>query len=148
MGVGELASGVAETLEENVRRDIIKEMRSTISEPEHRFFLALLMNVLNREDLLALVAQRFPDEPPVETVLRWTMEMAEVTEDSMAILDAAFPETLETDIDDQANVFLGALRHFMTGAKKVPTVLKKLSAEELQHLRDTFAHSSLNILVA
>ena len=42
---GKLAAGVAATLEESVRRDVIKELRSTIAEPEHRFFLALLMNV-------------------------------------------------------------------------------------------------------
>jgi hypothetical protein len=41
---GALAAGVAATLEEEVRRSMIKSLRSSIVEPEHRFFLALLMN--------------------------------------------------------------------------------------------------------
>jgi hypothetical protein len=40
-------------------------------DPEHRFFLALLLNVSTRTDLLALVEQSFPEAPPVETILRW-----------------------------------------------------------------------------
>src|SRR3954451_18082 len=41
---GRLAAGVGATLKEDVRRNVIKNMRGTIIEPEHRFFLALLMN--------------------------------------------------------------------------------------------------------
>ncbi len=64
---GALAAGVEATLQEEVRRNVIKSLRSTIIEPEHRFFLALLMNAPTRADLLALVAQRFPKEAPVAT---------------------------------------------------------------------------------
>ncbi len=46
-----LAAGVAETLQEEVRRNVIKDLRGTITEPEHRFFLALLMNAPSRSDL-------------------------------------------------------------------------------------------------
>ena len=60
---GALARFVAPTLEEIVRRDGIAALRSTITEVEHRFFLALLLNVPGRADLLELVAQRFPGEP-------------------------------------------------------------------------------------
>ncbi|WP_206026028.1 hypothetical protein [Roseimicrobium sp. ORNL1] len=145
---GKLAAGVAATLEENVRRDAIKEMRSSISEPEHRFFLALLMNVPTRKDLLELVAQRFPAMEPTETVLRWAMELAGETEYSFAILDAAFPEELGIEMDEQPALFLAALRHFMTGAKKAPTSLRALSAAQLKVLRDAFTASSLRVLVA
>jgi hypothetical protein len=144
---GELAAGVAATLEENVRRDAIKEMRSSISEPEHRFFLALLMNVPARADLLALVAQRFPAMEPTETVLRWAMELAGDAEFSFAILDAIFPEELGISMDDQPALFLAALRHFMTGAKKVPTALRALPTTKLKRLRDAFTASSLRVLV-
>ena len=41
---GKLAAGVSATLEESVRRDIIKDLRRAVTEPEHRFFLAVLMN--------------------------------------------------------------------------------------------------------
>jgi hypothetical protein len=144
---GELAAGVAATLEENVRRDVIKEMRSAISEPEHRFFLALLMNVPARADLLTLVAQRFPAVDPTETVLRWAMELAGETEFSFAILDAMFPEELGISMDDQPALFVAALRHFMTGAKKAPAALRALPAAKLKRLRDAFTASSLRVLV-
>lgn len=144
---GALAAGVAATLEESERREAIKELRSTIAEPEHRFLLALLMNAPTRGDLLALVAQRFPGEAPVETVLRWAEELGETSDFGTAILDACFPETLEIASEEQPELFTAALRHFMEGKKKVPAALSALSAAELEELRAVFAESSLRVLV-
>ena len=144
---GSLAAGVAATLEEGVRRDIIKEMRGSITEPEHRFFLALLMNVPARADLLSLVAQRFPEEPPVETVLRWAEELGSETDYGIAILDACFPETLDIASEEQPDIFMAALRYFMEGGKKLPAPLRALPAAQVQHLREVFAGSSLRVLV-
>ncbi len=144
---GALATGVAATLDEGVRRDVIKGMRSTIAEPEHRFFLALLMNVPTRADLLALVAQRFPNEAPVETVLRWALELEEESDFGPSILDACFPETLDIAYEDQSALFIAALRHFMVGGKKVPAALRALSTAEIKALRAIFTASSLRVLV-
>ncbi len=144
---GALASGVAATLEEGARRDAIKEMRGSIAEPEHRFFLALLMNVSARADLLDLVSQRFPEEPPVETILRWAEELGTETDYGIAILDAAFPESLEIAPEDQPDIFMAALRHFMEGGKKAPAALRSLPVPQVQHLRAVFAASSLRVLV-
>ncbi|MEQ1748784.1 MAG: hypothetical protein ABL974_05145 [Prosthecobacter sp.] len=144
---GALAAGVAATLDEGVRRDAIKGMRSSISEPEHRFFLALLMNVPTRADLLTLVAQRFPEVPPVETLLRWAQELEDESPFGLLVLDACFPETLEIAIEEQSALFLAALRHFMVGGKKVPTELRALSAKQVKELRDIFTASSLRVLV-
>jgi hypothetical protein len=58
-------------LEEMVRR------RSFISNPEHRFFLALLLNVPDRKNLLALVEDRFPGSDPVDKILDWSLELSE-----------------------------------------------------------------------
>jgi hypothetical protein len=144
---GDLAAGVPATLEEYVRRDVIKEMRSAITEPEHRFFLALLMNVPTKADLLALVAQRFPAVSPVETILRWADELGGETEDGIAVLDAHFTELSDVEIEDQPDLILAALQHFMEGGKNVPALLRKLRAAELQSMRDVFAASSLRVLV-
>jgi hypothetical protein len=54
--------------------DIIKR-RSTITSEEHRFFLALLLNVSDRKHLLELVGARFSNESPFETVLDWVDEL-------------------------------------------------------------------------
>lgn len=144
---GKLAQGVAETLRECVHRDTIKGMRSQITEPEHRFFLALLMNVATRADLLALVAQRSAEETAVETVLRWAEELMQITEHGTVMLDALFPASLSLEIEDQPEVFIAALRHFLVGGKKQPKALSALSATQVKELRASFLNSSLCVLV-
>jgi len=141
-------SVVVATLEEGVRRDGIKNLRSAIAEPEHRFFLALLMNVPTRTDLLKMVAKRFPQAPAAHTVLRWLQELGEETDYGITLLDAAFPESMPVAVEAQPEIFLTALQHFMSGSAKVHAVLRQLSAQELETLRQAFAHSSLRVLVA
>ena len=131
---GKLAAGVAATLEEEARRDVIKGLRGMVTEPEHRFFLALLMNAPTRADLLALVAQRFPDEAPVEIVLRWAEELAEMSDYGITILDASFPETLEIAGEAQPELFMAALRHFMKGGRKLPPAMSALPAAAVKQL--------------
>jgi hypothetical protein len=144
---GALAKGVPATLEEIVRRDIITGWRSTIGEPEHRFFLALLLNVATRADLLALVAQRFPEEPPVSTVLRWAEELGEVSDSGAMILDARFPERLPIAEEEQLDVFILTLRHFLGGVKKMPPALRALSAMDLKLLYGAFSASCFRVLL-
>lgn len=144
---GRLAAGVAATLEECVRRDSIKELRGTVSNPEHRFFLALLMNVSTRSDLLKLVSRRFPKATPMDTVLRWAEELTELTDFGISILDAHFPEALRIVLEDQPDVFLAALSHFMKGGKKHSAALTAISAVKMKALHAAFAGSCLRMLV-
>lgn len=60
-----------EMVEEIVRR------RSYVSDPDHRFFLALLMNIDGREQIFSLIKTRFPDAEPLEKVLDWTFDLAQ-----------------------------------------------------------------------
>ena len=143
---GKLARGIAGTLQEDVRRGVIKGMRSAIMEPEHRFFLALLMNAPTRADLLALVKQRFPKRPPADVVLRWVEELTEVSEEGVTALDAAFPEILDVESEAQLDVFLSAFRYFMKREKKLPPALRDLSAADVKKLRAVFDDSALSIL--
>ena len=144
---GKLATGVGASLEEDVRRGLIKAMRATITEPEHRFFLALLMNAPTRGDLLALVAQRFPEQPPADTVVRWVEELTEVSDAGVTALDASFPETLDVEEEARPELFLSAFRHFLKRDKKLPPPLRDLAAADVRVLRSTFAASSLGLLV-
>jgi len=144
---GKLAAGIGATLEETVRRDFIKEMRGSITEPEHRFFLALLMNVTTRKDLLALVKKRFPKEKPTATLLRWAEELGRETDFGVAILDAHFPDTVNTLDEEQPDVFLAALQYFLEGGKKLPAALRGLPPARLNDLHRAFAESSLRLLV-
>lgn len=62
---------------EQNRLDEIVRRRSFISDPEHRFFLALLLNVSDRERVLLLIKKRFPDSEPIDKILDWSLELAE-----------------------------------------------------------------------
>jgi len=73
---GELADLIPAVLAEEQRQYNITKRRSQITGSEHRFFLALLLNVPDRVRVLELIAGRFPDADPVETVLRWVEELA------------------------------------------------------------------------
>jgi hypothetical protein len=143
-----LATGIAATLQEEARRDGIKALRGSITEPEHRFFLALLMNAPTRADLLKLVAQRYPHEAPINTVLRWAAELTEVSDEGVIMLDATFPETVNTEADRQPEVFLSVLRYLMKPSKKRPAELHDLSAADIADMRAAFAGSSLSLLTA
>ena len=120
---------------------------STIAAPEHRFFLALLMNAPTREDLLTLVKRRYPKPAPVETVMRWAQELAVLTEEGVELLDAAFPTTLDAELEDQPEIFLSALRHFLSGSKHLPPSLRGQPPAVIQELHQAFAASTLGMLV-
>jgi hypothetical protein len=133
------------TLEEIIRRDGIAAMRGSIEDVEHRFFLALLLNLERREDLLEMVGLKVPGDP-LETVLRWAEELTQVGEAGVWILDAVCPEELEIDEESKPGIFLAALQHFLIGGK-IPKELKKLSKAELTLLRESFLHSSWRVLI-
>jgi len=54
----------------------IKAARETIDDPELRFFLALLLNVRDRETLFSLVKARFPEREPTEACAEWLLGLA------------------------------------------------------------------------
>ena len=72
---GELTDLVLPVLEEHERQMSIIHRRGTITSDQHRFFLALLLNVPSRTRILDLVKQRYPDQDPVETILDWVEEL-------------------------------------------------------------------------
>ncbi len=68
---GEMIGLLPPVFEEGARLEDIVRRRATITSEDHRFFLALLLNVSERERLLAMVKSRFPDHKPIEIVLDW-----------------------------------------------------------------------------
>lgn len=134
---GELAVGVPDTLAECLRRETISQMRHFIVNPEHRFFLALLMNVQNRKDILALVTQRFPGSSAIATILGWAEELMEPGDFGVTLLDAAFPESLDADIQEQSDLFIDALKHALeehADEKEFPEIQAALKASCLRPL--------------
>jgi len=73
---GEITDLVLPVLEEQERQHNVILRRATITSEEHRFFLALLLNVPTREKILQLVKQRFSERDPVEAILDWVEELS------------------------------------------------------------------------
>ena len=136
-----LAAKVKPTLEEIAWRDGPVGLRSSVTSPEHRFFLALLLNVPEREAILDLVEARYAGDP-VETVLRWAEELSDASGGTTWILDAEFPLEMRVLAEDELGIFLATLRYFLEGAKA------KLPRAEAALFRAAFARSSLRALVS
>ncbi|MEK6283392.1 MAG: hypothetical protein AABN95_23805 [Acidobacteriota bacterium] len=73
---GEITDLVLPVLEEQDRQHDIILRRASITSEQHRFFLALLLNVPSREKILELVKERIPEQDPVETILDWVAELS------------------------------------------------------------------------
>lgn len=74
---GDLVDNFVAVLEEQDRQMNIIGKRNTITGEEHRFFLALLLNITNRDKIFDLVKQRFPQSDPVEKILDWVEELGQ-----------------------------------------------------------------------
>ena len=73
---GELADLLLPVFEEGWRQSEITRRRTEIKGEDHRFFLALLLNVPDRVTVLRLVREKFSDQDPVELVVRWVRELS------------------------------------------------------------------------
>jgi hypothetical protein len=75
---GELVDAILPVLQERDRQTDVFRRRRAITGEAHRFLLALLLNVHEKEHVLALVRQRVPDRDPVDVVAEWVDELAHV----------------------------------------------------------------------
>lgn len=141
---GKAAAMIEPTLEEITRRDALVAMRSSIGEVEHRFFLALLLTVPDRNLILSMIGKRFPGKP-LEIISRWAGEMAITTEGGTWILDARFPGELHVEEEEQIPLFLGALDHLLKGGKP-PAWLAKFP-KVLTALKGALTNSSWRVLI-
>ncbi len=77
--------------------DEIIKRRGYVSDPQHRFFMALLLNVDRRPLIFELIKHRYPDADPVEKILDWVFDLAETRvvgiDSSNALGIADFGET-------------------------------------------------------
>jgi hypothetical protein len=146
---GALAVGIGETIREIERRDSLVALRSVVEDADHRFFLALLLNVPEREGILRMVGERFPGDP-VETVMRWLGELGEETDEGVRILDAVYPEDLGTPVEEQAGAFLVAIADLLTERPDPGRAgLREPSAKKgtRERLRSALVDSSLRVLL-
>lgn len=74
---GSLADNLLPVFSHQEKIGEIVNRRSYITNSEHRFFLALLLNVEGREKIFYLIKERFPEADPMDKILDWTMELAQ-----------------------------------------------------------------------
>lgn len=67
----------------------ILRRRSFVTDNEHRFFLALLLNVEGKEQILSLIKERFPDTDPIDKILDWSFDLSQ-----MRVLGMNIPNAL------------------------------------------------------
>jgi hypothetical protein len=73
---GALADTLLPVFEEMKRKDTIVDQRKYLTSSEHRFLLALLLNVQDRRVVLDLVTHRFPQRNAIDTLCEWAKELA------------------------------------------------------------------------
>jgi len=73
---GEFAERLLPVLEERWRQNDIARRRDQIKGEDHRFFMALLLNVPDRTTVLRLIKERYPESDAVELVVDWVRELA------------------------------------------------------------------------
>lgn len=61
---------------EDMINEILK-IRTYVTDPEHRFFLALLLNVEGKERTFSLIKERFPDADPIDKILDWSFDLSQ-----------------------------------------------------------------------
>jgi hypothetical protein len=75
---GTLADLLPDVFGERLRQSNIIRRRGMIEGADHRFFLALLLNVGDRTRVLDLVRQKFPDSDPINLITGWVRELATI----------------------------------------------------------------------
>ena len=117
---GERANIFPKVFAHLIKTDEIVRRRAVITEPEHRFFLALLMNVEGKERIFSLVKERFPDSEPIDKVLDWTFDLA-----NTRVLGLNIPNAI--GIEDFGDLDLFVLE----------SLLKNLTDEEAEKVLQT-----------
>ncbi len=120
--------------------EIIKR-RNFVKEPEHRFFLALLMNVEGKERILSLIKERFPEADPIEKILDWTLDLAQTR-----VLGVNIPNAL--GIADFGNLDLFILENMLKNKsdEEIRAALRaEYPAENLEALEQSLAEKTERI---
>ena len=77
------------------RERFMRRRRSQISDPDHRFLLALLLNANDRQDCLAVTEAAYPGQGAASLLLRWVQTLADMpsfSHQSISMLGARIDE--------------------------------------------------------
>ena len=73
---GDLIFPLLESVEESADQQLLVRIRERIHDPDLRFFVALLMNVPDRSDILKMVSERFPGHDPINCCAGWLARLS------------------------------------------------------------------------
>ena len=138
---GDSMDYVVAAIEEQGRMLNIINRRQFITMPEHRFFLALILNVPSRAKLLDLVGQRFPTKDPIDTVLDWVTELS-----TTKVWASNEPNVLGlAEFDDHHLFVLECLLRNYAGEQINTAITRQYSLEQAAILRNEFEGIVLNL---
>lgn len=128
---GARAERLKEVFEVSDRQNYIVRQRAVVTNPDHRFFLALLLNVDGRERIFALVRQRYPATDAADKVLDWLFDLSQTR-----VVGTAMQSVL--DIPDFGDVDIAILEAVFAG-KDDDAVFADITAQGSKMEADGFA---------
>ena len=140
LGAGRKRHGAAidlfeQAFAEQRRQHEIIETRRSVTSSEHRFLLALLLNVPDRTAVLELIAQRYPDRDPVDAFVDWIEELSRTRE-----LGSLAPNVLRIpDFGPEYLVVLGRLLRGGSMEDAASDLCDTLPTEDLGSSREATA---------
>lgn len=112
---GEKAARLNEIFEHRDRQNDLVRRRGYVTNPEHRFFFALLLNVDGRDRILSLIKERFPEADPIDKILDWTYELAQTR-----VVGVNTPNAL--GIENFSDIDLSILENLLRGKSETETI--------------------------
>lgn len=112
----------------------LAKLRAILRNPEHRFLLALLLNIEERKQMFDLIQQRYPDRLPVDSICRWLQELSVINNtESQSILG----------IGTLSELHLLALRHLLTNRPINELTADTPTSAEVGKAQESFKRSLL-----
>ena len=130
-----------ESFHEQRRQGEIIDIRRSVTDPEQRFLLALLLNVPDRQAVLELLAQRYPDRDPIDEFVDRIEELSRTRE-----LGSLAPNLL--GIPGFGTAHLVVLERLLRGGSLEDATAELgevFSAEEPGHVSDLAAQAAASL---
>jgi len=132
---GTLAEKLPDVFEKQQKVSEIVNRRGYITNPEHRFFLALMLNVEGKDRIFCLVRQRFPEHEPLEKILDWVSELSRTK-----VFGSNVPNALGIDSFNDFDLFV--LEDLLKNSSVKEMQINRL--RHTQHQNDEESFDNLN----
>lgn len=98
---GEVSDVFPKVFAHQAKLNEIINRRHYITDPEQRFFLALLLNVEGRENIFELIKQKFGDADPMDKTLDWIFDLSQTK-----VMGSNVPNALGIEGFDDFDLFV------------------------------------------